>query len=270
VASRLSKLIAVAYLHALRTWRYRASYTNSVINMTLWNLIFLLGALLFIPGKRLGEAAPQLFWAVTAWDLMSYMVLNIAGWTIWFAVATGLVEEHMLHNTRLGFFFAGRIVTVAFETALAVPLVYVVLRLILGGSFPLSQHPLHLAIGLTELALMALGYALALSAVGLLLRIPGSILDISNFIAFLLGGIATPIRSIPEHLRPVALAIPYSYAAELLRYGAAGVQPYLGLKTELIVSTVLAAATVAAGAAIHLYVENHTLRIHGVKGVGRM
>jgi ABC-type polysaccharide/polyol phosphate export permease len=269
-SSRIFKVLAVTYLHMLRTWRYRVSYLNSSINMMLWNLIFLLGALLFIPSNKLATVAPQLFWAVSAWDIMSYTVFNIAGWTIWFAVTTGLVEEHMLHDTRLSLFFAGRLVTVAMESAIAVPLVYLMLRLIIHKPFPLAVHPLYITLGLVELTLMALGYALILSAIGLLLRIPGTMLDISNFIAFLLGGIATPIKTIPAQLRPITLAIPYSHAAEVLRYGASELEPYLGLHMELVLSAVLTLAMVLLGFAVQEYVERHTLRVHGVKGVGRM
>lgn len=268
--SLLRKVLAVAYLHALRTWRYRYSFVNTAVNMMLWISIYLLGIMLFVPGEKLPILAPQLFWSVVAWTLMSYVVLNVAGWTIWFAVATGLVEEHMLHDTRLSLFFAGRLVTVAFELSITVPLVYAVVRAVTHTAFPIASRPLYLAYGLLAFTLMALGYALALSALGLLLRIPGSMLDISNFIAFILGGIATPVASLPESLRVVAIVIPYSHAAELVRYGAAGVKPYLGLTAETVASALLAAAMLSLGVLLHYHVENRVVRVHGVKGIGRM
>ena len=270
VLRRFTRVYAMVYLHALRTWRYKFSFINSAVNMMLWISIFLLGALLFIPREKIVIVAPQLFWGIISWTLMSYTVLNIAGWTIWFAVATGLVEEHILHKTRLSLFFAGRLIVVAFEAAITLPLVYAIVKAVIGEDFALARNPLLLLYGLATIELMALSYSLLLSAVGLCLRIPGTMLDISNFIVFVVGGIAAPVSMLPEPLRRIALAIPYSHAAEVIRYAAAGVKPYLGLKTEIVLSASAAVVMLLTSLALYNYVEDKVIRKHGVKGVGRM
>jgi ABC-2 type transport system permease protein len=269
LSERAYKLKAILYLHALRTWRYKYSFINGSINTMLWVTIFLLGAILFAKPEDLPRIAPVMFWGVSAWNIVSYTVLFIAGWTTWFLVTTGLVEEHFLHNTSLSTLLSGRLVSVVFESVIAIALVYFVLSSVVEG-MDVVDNPLFIVYGLACMVAMALGYGLVLSAAGLRLSIPGTLLDISNFVVFIVGGIATPIEMLPKPLRLVAIAIPYSHAAEVLRYGAVGIEPYLGLGLEAALSGILAAGMLAAGLLYYKYVEDRYVRIHGVKGIGRM
>lgn len=265
----LAKLLAVIYLHGVRTWRYKYSFINSSINTMLWITIFLLGVIMFVPAKELPVVAPQVFWGITVWNLITYTVIYISGWTTWFLVSMGLVEEHMLHGLGLPLLLAGRLVTVLAESAIAVPLVYFVLRGV-AGPMRLVENPWLLLYGLVAAEAMALGYALVLATLALRLSIPGPMLDITNFILFIVGGIAAPVAKLPAQLRVVALLTPYSHAAELVRYAATGTKPYLGLLTETFISGALAVAMPLAAYAFYRFVEKHYLRRYGVRGVGRM
>ncbi|BEP17230.1 hypothetical protein PYJP_05820 [Pyrofollis japonicus] len=268
-STRLARLKAILYLHALRTWRYKYSFINSSINMLLWITILILGVIMFVPSEELGSVVPNLFWGIVVWNMISYTVIYVAGWTTWFLVATGLIEEHILHNTRLSMLLMGRLITVAAELAIAVPLVYAVLGSIAGHQH-LITNPLLLVYGAAAAEAMALGYALTISALGLRLNIPGTLLDVVNFLLFIIGGIAAPIVRLPEPLRIVAILTPYSHAAEVVRYAATGTRPYLGLWVEIVVSGVLAAALLTTGIIVYRLVEDRYIRRYGVRGLGRM
>ncbi|ABM81261.1 ABC transporter permease [Hyperthermus butylicus] len=264
------KLVAIVYLHALRTWRYKYGFINAALTMFLWVAIYVLGVIIFMPNEKLGEMMPHIFWGIVAWNIMTFTVLYTAGWTIWFVVNVGLVEELMLHNTSIALFLSGRLITVAGQTAIMLPLLYMLVRHIAGQKPSLVKHPLLLVYGLATMAIMALSYGLLLAALGLRLNIPGTLLDVTDFLLFLIGGIAAPVAMLPEPIRWIAIATPYSHAVEIIRYGATGLEPYLGLRTELILSALIAAAMFAAAYAVHRWVEESYIRRHGVKGVGRM
>ncbi len=265
----LARLTAVIYLHSVRTWRYKYSFINSSINTMLWITIFLLGVIMFVPSRELPVVAPQVFWGITVWNIITYTVVYISGWTTWFLVSMGLVEEHILHGLDLPALLAGRLVTVLAESAIAVPLVYFVLRGV-AGPMKLVDSVGLLFYGLATAEAMALGYALILATLALRLSIPGPMLDITNFILFVIGGIAAPVARLPAPLRVVAILTPYSHAAEIVRYAATRTMPYLGLLAEVLISGALAIAMPAAAYIFYRFVEKHYLRRYGVRGVGRM
>ncbi len=266
----MSRLRPIVYLHLLRTWRYKYSFINSTFNITFWIAIFILGALLFVPEEELATTGPYVFWGVTLWNIISTSVWYIAGWSIWFFVSLGLVEDHMLHNTRTLYVLAGRLVTIATQVAMVTPFMYLLVSYATGARFPLAVKPLFLLYGLATATVMAVSYGLILSAISLRTGVPGPLLDITNFLIFIVGGVAVPVAMLPGPLRSVAVAIPYSHAAEVMRYGAAGLEPYLPLTVEVAVSGIVAAAMAAVAYILFTYLENKYIRIHGVRGVGRM
>ncbi len=266
----MSRLRPIVYLHLLRTWRYKYSFLNSTLNITFWIAIFILGALLFVPKEELPTTGPYVFWGVTLWNIISTSVWYIAGWSIWFFVSLGLVEDHMLHNTRTLHVLAGRLVTIATQIAMVTPLMYLLVSYATGTRFPLATKPLFLLYGLGTATVMAVSYSLILSAISLRTGVPGPLIDITNFLIFIVGGVAVPVSMLPGPLKTVAIAVPYSHAAEVMRYGAAGLEPYLPLGTEIILSGVIAAAMAAVAYVLFSYLENKYIRIHGVRGVGRM
>ncbi len=265
---RLLRTKAIIWLHTLRLWRYKYSVVNMAVNTMLWLTIFLLGALMFVPSHKLGEASTIAFWALAMWQIMSNSVWLIGGWTN-FMVGTGLVEEHLLYGVSLPGFFAGRVIPGLAVSILGILLVYLVFYSILGTTLALVTHAVFLVIGIVALTIMATCYGLILSAISIRIGVPETLLDIGNFLVFIMGGIATPVKTLPGILKKIALFIPYSHAAELLRYGAAGIQPYIDLWLETVLTIVITVSMIA----LALYVYSLTI-LHvkktGIRAVGRM
>ena len=263
-----TRIRAVIWLHALRLWRYRFSFLNNIFTTILWLTIFVLGALMFIPREQWGIMAPIALWGIIMWQFLSASVWHIGGWT-WFFVSQGFVEEHLLTNTSPAAVLVGRAIvglTVTLASSLLVALVFTGLA---GPQVLLVNNVFYVIIGLVLLGAMTISYGLYLAAISFRIGIPGTLLDIANFISFILGGLAVPLSKLPLQLRIIALFIPYAHPAEIVRYGVRGLEPLLGLEVELTLSTLVAIVMASIAYILFRYVLKH-VRKYGVKAIGRM
>ncbi len=263
-----SVLKAILWLHLIRLSRFKYSFINMIIVDMLWYMIFLLGALTFVEPSRFAEVSAITFWGIIAWSLMNNSVWLVSGWT-WFVLAMRLVDEHMLHNVNPIAFIAGRIVTVASVTAASVPLVALILTATIGLHIPWPANPLVLVAGFLLMAAYSLLYSIILAALSLRTSIPGPMLDITNIFMYIIGGFGVPVSMMPRYLRSAALLVPYTHAAELIRLGALGTHPYLGVGTEAAASLAYLAAMLAAAYLVSARVTRY-IRIHGARAIGRM
>ena len=265
--SAVRKFLTIVWMHVLRMWRLKTGYVNTVVNTSIWLFIFALSVFAFTPAERVPEVAPYVFWGMLMWALMSYNVWFIAGWTWWF-IGLGMVEEHLLTNTSpIPVLLARGVVGVSLA-ALTVLILSPIFYFIGGPAVYSVTHPAYLALGLLTLYTMAASYALTLAAISFRIGVPGVILDITNFLAFFVG-ILTPPTYLPSGLRAVSLAIPYTHAAELVRYGAAGAEPLIGIGTEAVAAVAIAAG-MAGIAVVAQRLSLKAIRKYGVRGVGRM
>ncbi len=269
VEDRASKFRGILYLHLLRTWRYKYSFINYTLTFAFWIAIFLLGALVFVPSEKLPETAPYIFWGVIMWNVMSSNVWNIAGWT-WFFLSLGMYEEHKITNTSVLSVLVGRLITTAVDTALVVPIMYAVTMYFTGGKVLMIYDASYVILGFAGIFTMSMAYSLTLSAISFRTGVPGALLDVTNFLMLIMGGIAVPLSQLPEPLRTIATFIPYAHAAELTRYGATGNPTYLPLHLEVAITVVVATSMVAVALLTYSYVENKFLRRYGPRAIGRM
>ena len=267
--SSLLKLRALLYLHALRTWRFKYTFINSTINMALWMAIFIIGALIFVPSSEIPEIAPYMFWGIILWTVLSSSVWSVGGWA-WFILSLGMYEEHTIHNTSIMSLLSGRTITVITDTVLITPVLYFLIRKLSGPTASYVSHPIAIIGGLATMFVMALSYGLMLSAISFRIGVPGTLLDISNFLLLVLGGIAIPVSKLPPLMRYAALAIPFSYPSELTRYGATGAMTYLPLQLLVLLNFIIATSMLACALLIYRRIENSYLRKYGPRAIGRM
>ena len=265
----LLKIKALLYLHSLRTWRFKYTFVNSTVNMGLWMAIFIIGALIFVPSSEIPKIAPYMFWGIILWTMLSSSVWSVGGWA-WFIISLGMYEEHTIHNTSIIFLLSGRTVTVITDTALITPVLYFLIRKLSGPAVSYVSNPVAILGGLVTMFVMAMSYGLMLSAISFRIGVPGTLLDISNFLLLVLGGIAIPISKLPSLMRYVALAIPFSYPSELTRYGATGAPTYLPLQTLVGLNFAIAASMLVSALLTYRNIESKYLRKYGPRAVGRM
>ncbi len=261
-------LKAIVWLHLVRLSRYKYGFMNWILVDIMWYIIFLLGALMFVPSSEFSTVAVITFWGIVEWAMMNNSVWLIAGWT-WFILSMGLVEEHIVHNVNPLKFVSGRVITGLSISLVTIPLVLLVFSNIAHTNLLKIMNPIYLLLGIALIIAYATMYALTLAALSFRTQIPGTMLDILNIFMYIGGGLGVPVERMPEPLRVFALFVPYTHAAEITRYGTAGLEPYLGLEKELVIATIYLIVEALIAAVIVSRVMEY-IRKYGVRAVGMM
>lgn len=259
---------AIIWLHLIRLWRYKYSAFNMALNTTLWVAIFLLGALMFMPPENLPIGIPLAFWGIAMWTIMSSCVWLIGAWTN-FYISMGFIEEHLLVNVSSSKVLVGRAITGLSVSTIAIILIYFALSSLTGISGGVINDPLLIIFGISIFIIMSLSYGLILSALSFRTGIPSVLLDIFNFIIFIVGGIATPILMLPGLVKQITFMIPYSYPAEIVRYAAVKYPTFIPLEMNIFISVFLAFIMAITSLFLMRWAESY-VRKHGVKAIGRM
>lgn len=262
------RLKAILWLHLLRLWRYRVSLLNSALSTTLWILLFLLGALMFTPSLAITETISAVFWGIVMWNIISNIVNLISGWTR-FYLSQGFVEEHMLADTSPFLVLLCRPITGLSMSLLAVAFTYFVIEALSPIPIVVTVQPTVLTLGIVFLLTMSTSIGLILAALSFSIGVPGMFVEILNFTLLIVGGLTAPIANLPDYLRSIAVFIPFSYPAELIRLGATGLKPWLPLDMLISISTTLCLAVSLLAFVVIAWMENHVRR-HGLRAIGRM
>ncbi len=259
---------AIIWLHLLRLSRYKYGFANMILTDIMWYMIFLLGALMFVPSNEYSVVAVITFWGIVLWVIMNNSVWLIAGWT-WFALASGLIEEHLLYNVSPLVFVGGRFITGITITISTVPIVAFIFSSIAGTILFNIYSWIYLLLGIILMLIYSTLYALILVALSLKTSVPGVMLDVLNIFMYIGGGIGVPLYKMPHILRYFASIVPYTHAAEILRYGVLGLEPYYGLCNEILYATmyigILLFLTILA-----IKIALKHVRKHGVRAIGIM
>jgi ABC-2 type transport system permease protein len=95
--------------------------------------------------------------------------------------------------------------------------------------------------------LAMVGVAYLLAAAVLLIREANFFVDTVQFLFGMLSGTAFPVTLLPGVLQPVALALPTTYAIDILRAQALGSRPLFDLRLEYAVLVLFTALTYPLG-----------------------
>ncbi|MCD6301846.1 MAG: ABC transporter permease [Staphylothermus sp.] len=262
------KIYAILWLHLTRLHRYKYGFLNMIITDMIWYLLFMLGTLTFIPVEDFKTMAIITFWGVALWSFMNNVVWIVGHW-VRFLLEIGVVEEHIVRNTNPMSLIAGRIVTAIIVTIVAIPVVGMVYYELTGINIYNVYNSIYLLCSFILIMFYALFYSLILSSIGLRLRIPGIMLDVLNIAVYIIGGIGVPLAKMPPHMRIVALFIPYTYAAEIGRYGGVGLEPLLGVWKTLLFGALYLVVLMFISILVIKYATQY-VRKHGVKAIGAM
>lgn len=256
----------MAWLHVLRTQRFTISLINWGLVDFLWISVYMLAVLAFTAPDMYPSVVPLVFWAIIGFTLMGSPTWVIGNWMRHY-VNMGIFEEHEMLKVNHTLFLAMRIIP-SLSMALIAGLAASLFLYAITGVNPLAiQNPLLLAASLLAILAMATLYSLTLAYLSLYLGAPAPALDLLNFMLFIVGGIAVPVGSLPEPLRWLAIATPYSHPAEIMRHAIAGLEPYLGLHGEALASALMLATLIL----VLRLMERKALskaRREGVRGIG--
>jgi len=245
----LRAALAIARKDVRNLSRYRLAVASMVFTPLYQFVIpaFLFGAAFAVNGRARGLSA-----TLGTDDLAGFIFLggiiggliSTAFWGMAMSIRneldTGTLEPSWLTPTRHETFVIGR--------ALGGVFWFVGAQLALLGFgivfFGLRLRPDTLiAVPAVLLALCAMvGVAYVLAAIVLLIREANFFIDTASFVFSMMSGVAFPVTLLPGILQPVALALPTTYAVDLVRMHALGSRPLFDPFVEyaiLLLGTVL-------------------------------
>ncbi len=234
--------------------RNLSRYRIAVASMAFTPLYqFVIPAFLFGAAFSVGGRAPGLVATLGTDDLAGFIflggviggIVSTAFWGMAMSIRNemdmGTLEPSWITPTAHETFVIGRaagglVIFVATQVALfAFGIVFMDLRL---------RPEMLLALPAVALALLSMvGVAYILAAIVLLIREANFFIDTANFLFVTASGVSFPVTLLPGVLQPVALALPTTYAVDILRAQALGSRPLFGVGIEyafLIAGTLVA------------------------------
>ena len=259
----LTRLKAILWLHTLRLWRYKWSFLNMVLSHAAWIFLFILGALLFVPGEYLGVAVKAAFWTIVAWNIISMFSSLIGGWMHFF-ISLGMVEEHILRGVSPFKTVLGRVIP-SFSVVTA-SLLFI--AAILNGVFKTNVlqvgDPLLLIFAFLLLVVEGLAYGLTIAAISMKTSIPHNMLEILNFVV--IGLLMVPAHSLPEVIRVAYLCIPYVAPAHLAKIATSLDMPILF--GEALTISIIEALIMSIIALYTIKSSEKWIKKNGVRAIG--
>ena len=252
--SEVRAALAIAKKDIRSFSRYRIAVASTVFTPLYQFIIpaFLFGAAFAVNGRQAGLSA-----TLGTEDLPGFIFLgglvggliSIAFWGIAFSLRNemdmGTLEPSWLTPTRHGTFIVGRALGGMFWFVLSQVALFAFGIWFLG----LRLRPeMLLAVPAVFLAILAMvGIAYILAAIVLLIREANFFVDTMQFVVGMLSGTAFPVTLLPGVLQPIALALPTTYAIDILRAQALGSRPIFDVRLEYAVLVALTIVTFPLG-----------------------
>lgn len=230
------ELKAVATASVKVYFRYPAWLIADIVTTPAWLVLLFLPILLFLPRERWSdpETMTMLFWGWIFWDVVS------AGlWSFGNAVRgeqrAGTLEPLLLTNASRAILFSKAIYTRAISLGLSLAYVYAFFTALFNVQVVILD-PFGVAASLMVGLLASLGFGLIYGALVFRFKNVGPLNNVLQFVLLGLSGAFFPVASLPEFLRPVSYALPYTYPADLLRYYSMSAPTLLPLHLEWLVT----------------------------------
>jgi ABC-2 type transport system permease protein len=250
--------------------RYRVAVASTVFTPLYQFIIpaFLFGAAFAVNGKATGLAATLGTDDLPGFILLGGLIgglISLAFWGVAFSLRTemdtGTLEPSWLTPTHHETFVIGRALGSLFwfvpsQVALfAFGVWFLGLRL---------RPEMLLALPAVALAILAMvGIAYILAAIVLLIREANFFVDTVNFLFGMLSGTAFPVTLLPGVFQPIALALPTTYAIDIVRVQALGARPLFNPALEYAVLVGLTIVSYPLGRWIFARAEE-TIRRRGM------
>jgi len=234
------------------------------ISFALWITFFTAPMTLFM-GREVSPstAASYGFTAVLIFLTYSAATWDWAAELRWM-LNSGVLEYYIATNSGFTPHYLGILPVSLMWIAIALAVNYLVISIVFSPPAIAIHDPLILLAGFTMLIIVLMGYALILGGTVLSTGTSGFILEILSFILPVATGGLTPLSRLPRALQLFALATPFSYPAELVRYAVLGWEPIMPLHYMLSIGYPYALLTLALGS-IYFKTQYRRILREGVK-----
>ena len=230
----LRRAYAVFKAYVLSDLVRSKGFVFGLVSFSIWIAMFVTPISLFAgSGASKRELATYGFAAIFIFMSYSMATWDWAAELRWM-INHGILEYYIASNSGFLPHYLGIIPVSLTWLALALGANYAVLSLLFGPPDLFIDDPAILLIGVSMLILVLLGYALLLGGTMISSGTTGFIAEIMSFILPVATGGLAPLSKLPLQLQVFALCTPFSYPAELIRYGILGWKPLLDTQTLVL------------------------------------
>ncbi|MEM4482292.1 MAG: ABC transporter permease [Desulfurococcaceae archaeon] len=230
------------------------------LGIALWIVLFTSPTKLFLPfGESLSQMATGMFIGISI-----FLLYGTATWDwateLRFMINDGRLEYYIASGCGFMPHFIGILPVSLIWVGIALVINYVVLSIIWGSPNLAVNNPPALILGFILLLLNLVSYALILGGFIISSGTSGFIVEILGFVMPVITGGFTPLRTVNEPLRTLALLTPFSYSAEIIRYSTIGIKPALEEPLLEIIGCFYATAFLLVGVAFFNYQLKKVMR----------
>lgn len=213
-------------------------FIYGLLSMALWIVMFTMPIALFLgESSDLSEISARIFVGV-----MVFMFYSMATWDwaaeIRWMINDGRVEYYIASGSGFLPHYLGILPVSFMWLGISLTVNYVVLSLLWAPPRVSPVNILAFVYGFVLLILCLMGYALILGGTMLSTGVTGFIIEIIGFVLPIATGGLYPLKFSPKPLQVIALATPFSYPAEIIRYSLLGIEPVANLQKTVILSAI--------------------------------
>jgi len=206
-----------------------------ILSLSVWLSLFIAPLLLFKPPGTPSERVSGL--ALTA--VMIFIAYSVAtwdwAWELRWLMFHGVLEHVIASGSSIFLLYAGVIPVSLLWYGVSVSASALLLTAFLGPPAVSVVNPAALLVAVLTMITVLLAYAMLLGATTIGVGSAGPVLELVGFILPIATGGLVPLSYMPKALQTLALATPFSYPAELIRYSLGVSNTVLPLwETEVI------------------------------------
>lgn len=245
-------------------FRYIAWLVSDIVATPAWLVLIVVPTLLFLPRERWGDPVTLnfFFWGYILWDFVAAGLWSF-GMAIRREQQLGTLEFLVTTNANRAILFSRSIYPRLISLLIGILYVYVFFRALFGVEIML-RSPLGVAAVLLTGMFTALGFGLVYGALVFRFKNVGPLNMVLQFVLLGLCGIFYPVSNLPEPLRSLALAVPFTYVADLLRFYAMSYPAALPPAAEWAVLLSYTVSLIAVGVLLLEAVERNLKKTGGL------
>lgn len=261
--------LAIARKHVVTMTRYRVAMISMIFIPLYQGVIpaFLFGAAFAVGGRSLGLASSIGTDNLAGFIFLGGVVSGMIATAFWGMAMSlrneqdaGTLEPSWLTPSTHETFVIGRAIGGSVLFLLTQIALFAIGMLFFGLRFDIGIVRAIPAVLLALLSMVGVAYVLA--ALVLLLKEANFFIDATNYLFSIASGTAFPVTLLPGVFQPVALALPTTYAMDLLRHDAIGTRTLFDPVVEYVVLIALTAIAYPLGRWVFARAD-HVMRVRG-------
>lgn len=228
--SRLGQFLresSAAFVKDFRIYlRYPSWIASEFITLPAWFVLFAIGVASWVPKGQVGAVfGSSTVFNFFYWGFIFLIVFSTSIWGIGQSIRTeqlqGTLEQLFLAPVSRVTIIFGRF-TRTILTDLSIIIYTVILLQILSHQTVVVENPLLMLLVFAFLELAVLGFGMVFAALTFKLKSFNVLANVAQFAVMGLCGVFFPLQILPQPVRYVSLAIPFTYFVDLLRFTAVG------------------------------------------------